>query len=71
MVEEARIDAWSVLLPLAQQAFTTVLQYNNLLNKLPRQKIYSIFGDAIDTRSEFASDALRVELIGMNRRLII
>jgi hypothetical protein len=50
LVEEARIDAWFVLLPLA------VLQYNNLLNKLPRQKIYGIIGDAVGIEFEFVSD---------------
>ncbi|CAE7486546.1 Rrm2 [Symbiodinium microadriaticum] len=48
-----------------------VLLYSKLVNKLPQQRIYDIIGDAVDIESEFVSDALPVELIGMNSRLMI
>ena len=47
------------------------LIYNNLVNKLPQQRIFEIIGDAVKIESEFVKDALPVELIGMNSTLMI
>jgi ribonucleotide reductase beta subunit family protein with ferritin-like domain len=42
------------------------LIYSHLVNKLPAQTIYKIVGDAVKIEKTFVSDALPVELIGMN-----
>jgi ribonucleotide reductase beta subunit family protein with ferritin-like domain len=47
-----------------------VLIYNKLVNKLPQDQIYDIIGDAVEIETEFVSEALSVELIGMNSRLM-
>jgi ribonucleotide reductase beta subunit family protein with ferritin-like domain len=47
-----------------------VLIYNKLVNKLTQERIYEIIGDAVEIETEFVSDALSVELIGMNSRLM-
>lgn len=48
-----------------------VLLYTKLVNQLPQERIYEIIGDAVAIESEFVSEALPVELIGMNSRLMI
>ncbi|GMH85598.1 hypothetical protein TrVE_jg5188 [Triparma verrucosa] len=40
--------------------------YSHLVNKLPEQRIKDIICDAVTIEKEFVSDALPVELIGMN-----
>jgi ribonucleoside-diphosphate reductase subunit M2 len=47
-----------------------VLLYTKLVNQLPQERIYEIIGNAVDIESEFVSDALSVELIGMNSRMM-
>lgn len=48
-----------------------VLIYQKLTNKLPQERIYDIVGDAVEIETEFVSDALSVELIGMNSRMMV
>lgn len=47
-----------------------VLLYNMLKNKLREEEIYSIIRDAVNIEIEFVCDALPVELIGMNSKLM-
>ena len=42
------------------------LMYSKLVNKLPEERIKGIICDAVEIEKEFVSDALPVELIGMN-----
>lgn len=42
------------------------LLYSMLQEKLPQEKIYDIIGNAVEIEKEFVSDALPVNLIGMN-----
>ena len=46
------------------------LIYKHLVNKLSQEKIYEIITDAVTIEKEFITDALPVELIGMNSRLM-
>ena len=46
------------------------LLYKHITNKLPREKILEIITDAVEIELEFVSDALPVELIGMNSGLM-
>jgi ribonucleoside-diphosphate reductase subunit M2 len=46
------------------------LIYNKLVNKLPQETIYEIVHNAGEIECEFVRDALPVELIGMNSRLM-
>ena len=46
------------------------LLYKYLVNKLSQEKIYEIIVDAVRIEKEFVSDALPVELIGMNSKLM-
>jgi ribonucleoside-diphosphate reductase subunit M2 len=48
-----------------------VLLYNKLINKLPQERIFEIIGDAVAIEAEFVSEALSVELIGMNSGLMV
>jgi ribonucleotide reductase beta subunit family protein with ferritin-like domain len=47
------------------------LLYSKLVNRLPQSTIFAIIGDAVAIESEFVKDALPVELIGMNSKLMI
>jgi ribonucleotide reductase beta subunit family protein with ferritin-like domain len=47
------------------------LLYSKLTNKLPESRIFEIVGDAVSIESEFITDALPVELIGMNSRMMV
>lgn len=47
-----------------------VLLYNKLVNKLPIERIHEIIEDAVEIEIEFIRDALPVELIGMNSRMM-
>lgn len=44
--------------------------YGHLVNKLPDQRIKDIVCDAVTIEKEFVSDALPVELIGMNSTMM-
>lgn len=46
------------------------LLYSMLLQKLSRQQVYEIIGDAVTIEKAFITDALPVDLIGMNARLM-
>lgn len=46
------------------------LLYSKLVNKLPHERIVEIITDAVEIEKEFISDALPVELIGMNSSLM-
>ena len=46
------------------------LLYSKLVNKLPSSRIHEIISHAVDIETEFVSDALSVELIGMNASLM-
>ena len=47
-----------------------VLLYSKIVNKLPENTIYEIFDDAVNIECEFITEALPVELIGMNSKLM-
>ena len=44
--------------------------YRMLNTKLPQEKVYEIIRDAVEIEKEFVSDALPVNLIGMNAKLM-
>lgn len=46
------------------------LLYSMLENQLPREQVMSIIGDAVKIEKEFITEALPVDLIGMNARLM-
>ncbi len=46
------------------------LMYKHLTNKLPAGRIEEIIADAVEIEKEFITDALPVDLIGMNCRLM-
>lgn len=46
------------------------LLYKHLVKKLPQEKVYEIICDAVTIEKEFITEALPVELIGMNSRLM-
>ncbi|MBS1689234.1 MAG: ribonucleotide-diphosphate reductase subunit beta [Bacteroidetes bacterium] len=46
------------------------LLYNMLSNKLPQEKVANIIADAVTIEKEFITEALPVDLIGMNARLM-
>jgi len=46
------------------------LVYSKLKNQLPEERIVEIITNAVEIEKEFVSDALPVELIGMNSRLM-
>merc|ERR1712222_170811 len=46
------------------------LLYSKLINKLPHERIIEIITNAVEIEKEFVSDALPVELIGMNSKLM-
>lgn len=47
------------------------LIYSMLVNQLPSSRIHAIIRDAVTIESGFVRDALPVELIGMNSKLMI
>jgi len=47
------------------------MMYNMLVNKLPDSRIHEIIKQAVDIECDFVSDALPVELIGMNSKAMI
>ena len=46
------------------------LIYKKLVNQLPEQRVFEIIDSAVNIETEFVSDALPVELIGMNSKLM-
>lgn len=46
------------------------LLYKMLQNRLSKEQVYQIIGDAVTIEKEFVSDALPVSLIGMNAKLM-
>ncbi len=46
------------------------LLYSQLKNQLPKEIVYGIIMDAVEIEKRFVSDALPVELIGMNSKLM-
>ena len=46
------------------------LLYSMLNQKLSKDQVWSIIGDAVAIEKEFVTDALPVDLIGMNARLM-
>ncbi len=46
------------------------LLYNMLNNKLPEERVHEIIRDAVTIEQEFVTDALPVDLIGMNSKLM-
>mmetsp|Transcript_10154 Transcript_10154/g.14940 ORF Transcript_10154/g.14940 Transcript_10154/m.14940 type:complete len:472 (+) Transcript_10154:141-1556(+) len=46
------------------------LLYRKLINQLPKSRIIEIVTNAVEIEKEFVTDALPVELIGMNSRLM-
>ncbi len=49
--------------------FATLL-YSKIQNKLSKEKVYAMIGDAVEIEKEFIADALPVDLIGMNAKLM-
>ena len=47
-----------------------ILLYSKLANKLSQERIEEILAEAVDLESEFVTDSIPVELIGMNSRLM-
>jgi ribonucleoside-diphosphate reductase beta chain len=50
--------------------FACLLYTNHLKNKLPEETVYGIIKDAVEIEKEFVCDALPVDLIGMNSKLM-
>jgi ribonucleoside-diphosphate reductase beta chain len=50
--------------------FACLLYNNHVQNKLPEERIREIICNAVEIEKEFVSDALPVDLIGMNARLM-
>jgi ribonucleotide reductase beta subunit family protein with ferritin-like domain len=48
-----------------------VLLYSKIVNKLSQDRVYEIVKEAVDIECDFISNALPVELIGMNSKLMI
>ncbi len=46
------------------------LLYSMLNNQLPKEEVYKIIGDAVRIEKEFVTEALPVDLIGMNAKLM-
>ncbi|SFG70422.1 ribonucleoside-diphosphate reductase small subunit [Pontibacter chinhatensis] len=46
------------------------LLYSMLQNKLPQERVHEIIRDAVSIEQEFVTDALPVDLIGMNAKLM-
>ena len=50
--------------------FACLLYTKHLINKLPKETVEAIIKDAVSIEKEFVSDALPVDLIGMNANLM-
>lgn len=47
-----------------------VLLYSKLINKVPKEKVYTIFRDAVKIEQQFITEALPCRLVGMNANLM-
>ena len=47
-----------------------VLLYSKLINKVPKEKVFAIFRDAVKIEQQFITEALPCRLIGMNADLM-
>lgn len=47
------------------------LLYSKLVNKLPEDRVFAIISSAVAIECEFVQEALSVELIGMNARMMV
>lgn len=50
--------------------FACLLYTQHLVNKLPEETVYTIIKDAVEIEKHFVTDALPVDLIGMNAKLM-
>lgn len=50
--------------------FACLLYTKHIINKLPKERIQQIIADAVEIEKEFVTDALPVDLIGMNAKLM-
>lgn len=50
--------------------FACHLYNEHIINKIPQQRIYDIITNAVEIEQEFVCDALPVDLIGMNAKLM-
>jgi ribonucleoside-diphosphate reductase beta chain len=50
--------------------FACLLYTNHIQNKLPKERVVKIITDAVEIEQEFVVDALPVDLIGMNSKLM-
>ena len=50
--------------------FACMIYNNHIVNKLPEEKVYAMITDAVAIEKEFITDALPVDLIGMNSKLM-
>ena len=50
--------------------FACMLYNNHLVNKLTKEEVQKIIADAVEIEKEFVTDALPVDLIGMNAKLM-
>ncbi len=50
--------------------FACLLYTKHLINKLPKETVQKIISNAVEIEKEFITDALPVDLIGMNSRLM-
>lgn len=50
--------------------FACMIYNNHIINKLPEEKVYAMITDAVKIEQEFIVDALPVDLIGMNSKLM-
>jgi len=46
------------------------LLFSYLQNQIPKEKVYEIMREAVEIEKRFVSDALPVELIGMNSKMM-
>jgi len=50
--------------------FACLLYTKHLINKLPKKMVEKVITDAVEIEKEFVTDALPVNLIGMNAKLM-
>ncbi len=50
--------------------FACLLHNNHVVNKVPKERIEEIIVSAVEIEKEFVTDALPVDLIGMNAKLM-
>jgi ribonucleoside-diphosphate reductase beta chain len=50
--------------------FACMIYTKHIVNKLPQEQVYTMVKDAVAIEKEFVTDALPVDLIGMNAKLM-